>query len=49
MLDLMNVMGMSASLLRGIEKRHAVDRAIVFGGMLLTLLVVYLTLRWVRG
>ena len=41
-LDMLNVLGLSESLLKIAERRQRVDKAIVYGGMVTTLLVVLL-------
>lgn len=37
------------SLIRAIERRSAGDKAIVYGGMIVTLLVLYLAWKYVRS
>eukprot|EP00742_Colponemidia_sp_Colp-10_P006871 GILJ01007366.1.p1 GENE.GILJ01007366.1~~GILJ01007366.1.p1 ORF type:complete len:212 (+),score=21.81 GILJ01007366.1:65-700(+) len=48
-LDIANVLGLSNSLMRVIERRHSVDKWLVLGGMIVTLLVFWLTYRFVKG
>ena len=40
-LDLANTLGVSNSVMRVIERRQLVDKAIVYGGMLLTLWLLW--------
>ena len=47
-LDMLTTLGVSSSTIRVIERRNVVDRAIVFGGMAVTTLCLYLLWRWVR-
>eukprot|EP00123_Amoebidium_parasiticum_P022912 comp9777_c0_seq1/m.4735 comp9777_c0_seq1/g.4735 ORF comp9777_c0_seq1/g.4735 comp9777_c0_seq1/m.4735 type:complete len:217 (-) comp9777_c0_seq1:559-1209(-) len=47
-LDIANTLGMSNTVMRMIESRKTQDRLILFGGMLVTLFVMYLTVRYLR-
>ncbi|XP_076890149.1 membrin-11-like [Bidens hawaiensis] len=47
-LDVLNTLGLSNSVLRIIERRNRVDQWIKYAGMILTLIVVIVFLRWVR-
>ncbi|KAF5799370.1 putative GOSR2/Membrin/Bos1 [Helianthus annuus] len=47
-LDVLNTLGLSNSVLRIIERRNRVDQWIKYAGMILTLIVVVVFLRWVR-
>jgi Golgi SNAP receptor complex protein 2 len=47
-LDMLTTLGVSRSTIRVIERRNVVDRAIVWGGMAVTTVALYLLLRWVR-
>ena len=47
-LDMLTTLGVSRSTIRIIERRNVVDRAIVWGGMAVTTLAIYLLWRWVR-
>ncbi|KAL9993669.1 putative GOSR2/Membrin/Bos1 [Helianthus debilis subsp. tardiflorus] len=47
-LDVLNTLGLSNSVLRIIERRNRVDQWIKYAGMILTLVVVVVFLRWVR-
>jgi len=47
-LDMLTTLGVSSSTIRVIERRNVVDRALVFGGMGVTLLCLFLLWRWVR-
>lgn len=49
MLDILNLLGVSNNLMKSAERRESVDRWIVIGGMVVTLLVLYGCWRWVRG
>mmetsp|Transcript_33551 Transcript_33551/g.76704 ORF Transcript_33551/g.76704 Transcript_33551/m.76704 type:complete len:99 (-) Transcript_33551:121-417(-) len=42
LLDVMNTLGVSNSLMRFIEKRHFMDSLIVYGGMLITVAILAL-------
>eukprot|EP00743_Colponemidia_sp_Colp-15_P005774 GILK01006206.1.p1 GENE.GILK01006206.1~~GILK01006206.1.p1 ORF type:complete len:212 (-),score=25.51 GILK01006206.1:161-796(-) len=48
-LDIANVLGLSNSLMRVIERRHSVDKWLVLGGMIVTMLVFWLTYQFVKG
>mmetsp|Transcript_67081 Transcript_67081/g.135209 ORF Transcript_67081/g.135209 Transcript_67081/m.135209 type:complete len:205 (+) Transcript_67081:114-728(+) len=47
-LDMLTTLGVSSSTIRVIERRNVVDRAIVFGGMLIVTVCLFLLWRWVR-
>lgn len=47
-LDMLTTLGVSSATIRIIERRNVVDRALVFGGMAVTLLCLYMLWRWVR-
>ena len=46
--DMMNVLGVSSSLLRMIDRRHIGDKMLVYGLMLFTIVVIGTVLYW-RG
>ena len=46
MLDIGNKIGLSNSTMRMIERRDATDAYLVFGGMIITLLVLYFLYFW---
>lgn len=48
MFDVLNVMGVSSSLLRSIDRRHIGDKMLVYGLMLVTAVILGLTLYWRR-
>ena len=48
MLDVMNTMGISNSLIRVIERRQTTDLLFLFAGMAFTLVALYLTWVYVR-
>ncbi|XP_039137776.1 membrin-11-like [Dioscorea cayenensis subsp. rotundata] len=45
-LDILNTVGLSNSVLKLIERRHRVDKWVAYGGMIATIIVVYLFWRW---
>ncbi|KAM0938688.1 putative GOSR2/Membrin/Bos1 [Dioscorea sansibarensis] len=45
-LDILNTVGLSNSVLKLIERRHRVDKWVAYGGMVATIIVVYLFWRW---
>ncbi|CAI7911502.1 unnamed protein product, partial [Closterium sp. NIES-54] len=47
-LDMLNYVGLSDTVLKKINRRQLVDRAISYGGMLLTLIVIFIVWRWTR-
>jgi golgi SNAP receptor complex member 2 len=47
-LDMLTTLGVSSSTIRVIERRNVVDRAIVFGGMFVTLVCLYLLYRFIH-
>lgn len=47
-LDMLTTLGVSRSTIRVIEQRNVVDRAMVWGGMGITTVALYLLWRWVR-
>lgn len=47
-LDVLNNVGLSNSVLKLIEKRHRGDRWIKYGGMILTIVVLFAFWRWTR-
>jgi golgi SNAP receptor complex member 2 len=47
-LDMLTTLGVSSSTIRVIERRNVVDRAIVFGGMVVVTFCLFLLWRWVR-
>lgn len=47
-LDMLTTLGVSSSTIRIIERRNVVDRAIVFGGMAITTLCLFILWRWVK-
>lgn len=47
-LDMLTTLGVSSSTIRVIERRNVVDRAIVFGGMFVTLVCFYLLYRFIH-
>ncbi|CAI5520226.1 unnamed protein product [Closterium sp. Naga37s-1] len=47
-LDMLNYVGLSDAVLKKINRRQLVDRAISYGGMLLTLIVIFIVWRWTR-
>ncbi|KAG0616219.1 hypothetical protein M758_5G099400 [Ceratodon purpureus] len=46
--DVLNSVGMGNKLLRVIERRQKVDRRIAYGGMLVTVVILILVIRWLR-
>lgn len=48
-LDMLTTLGVSSSTIRIIERRNVVDKMIVYGGMLITALLLYLVHRWIKG
>ena len=46
LIDLGSKLGLSKSLLSAVTRRQSGDRIIVFGGMIFTLIVVFLCIRW---
>ena len=46
MLDLANTLGMSNTVMRLTERRASQDKFILFGGMLATLVIMYVTWRY---
>lgn len=48
-LDIANRIGLSNSLLRVIERRDVVDKLIVYGGMVVTLVFLYICIAYLRG
>eukprot|EP01138_Halocafeteria_seosinensis_P011074 gb/GECG01011310.1/.p1 GENE.gb/GECG01011310.1/~~gb/GECG01011310.1/.p1 ORF type:complete len:305 (+),score=44.02 gb/GECG01011310.1/:1-915(+) len=48
-LDMINSLSVGRSLIRAIERRSAGDKAIVYSGMIVTALVMYLAWRYVRA
>ncbi|XP_065886864.1 Golgi SNAP receptor complex member 2-like [Dysidea avara] len=46
MLDVMNTLGLSNTVMRLIEKRSAQDRVVFFGGVIVTLIVMYIVIRY---
>jgi Golgi SNAP receptor complex protein 2 len=46
--DMLSTLGVSSSMIRIIERRNVVDKAIVFGGMAITTLCLYMLWTWVR-
>lgn len=48
-LDIANRIGLSSSLLRVIERRDIVDKWIVYGGMVFTLVFLYICVTYLRG
>ena len=46
LLDVMNTLGLSTSLMRVIERRQKMDQWLVYFGMLLTLALIYLLYSW---
>ncbi|XP_030452949.2 membrin-11-like [Syzygium oleosum] len=47
-LDVLNTVGLSNSVLKLIEKRHRGDRWIKYGGMILTIVILFAFWRWTR-
>ncbi|XP_022154553.1 membrin-11-like [Momordica charantia] len=47
-LDVLNTVGLSNAVLKLIERRHRVDNWIKYAGMILTVVVVFVFVRWVR-
>mmetsp|Transcript_25524 Transcript_25524/g.33229 ORF Transcript_25524/g.33229 Transcript_25524/m.33229 type:complete len:205 (+) Transcript_25524:49-663(+) len=47
-LDMLTTLGVSSSTIRVIERRNVIDRVIVFGGMIVTLIFLFFLWRWVR-
>ncbi|XP_038883832.1 membrin-11-like [Benincasa hispida] len=47
-LDVLNTVGLSNSVLKLIERRHRVDNWIKYAGMILTIVVVFIFVQWVR-
>lgn len=47
-LDVLNTVGLSNSVLKLIERRHRVDNWIKYAGMILTIVVVFVFVRWLR-
>ncbi|XP_042493630.1 membrin-11 [Macadamia integrifolia] len=47
-LDILNTVGLSASVLKLIERRNRIDRRIKYTGMVVTVIVVYAFWRWTR-
>ncbi|CAH8264973.1 unnamed protein product [Arabidopsis lyrata] len=47
-LDVLNTVGLSNSVLRLIERRNRVDTWIKYAGMIATLVILYLFIRWTR-
>lgn len=47
-LDVLNTVGLSNSVLRLIERRNRVDTWIKYMGMIATIVVLYLFIRWTR-
>ncbi|XP_020579849.1 membrin-11-like [Phalaenopsis equestris] len=45
-LDVLNTVGLSNSVLKLIERRHRVDKWIAYGGMMITVVVMYMFWRW---
>jgi Golgi SNAP receptor complex protein 2 len=48
-LDVLNTVGLSNSVLRVIERRHRLDKWISYGGIVLTIIIVIVVWRWVKG
>eukprot|EP00744_Colponema_vietnamica_P023313 GILI01033705.1.p1 GENE.GILI01033705.1~~GILI01033705.1.p1 ORF type:complete len:228 (+),score=25.06 GILI01033705.1:48-686(+) len=48
-LDVANSLGLSSSLLRIIDRRHQMDRWLVYGGMIVTLIVLWGSYKLVHG
>ena len=48
-LDMLTTLGVSSSTIRIIERRNVVNKMIVYGGMLITALLLYLVHRWIKG
>lgn len=46
MLDVANMLGLSNTVMRLIERRATQDKLIMIGGMLLTCLVIFLVIRY---
>ncbi|KAG0449812.1 hypothetical protein HPP92_015866 [Vanilla planifolia] len=45
-LDVLNTVGLSNSVLKLIERRHRVDKWVAYGGMIITLILMYVFWRW---
>lgn len=48
MLDMAATLGLSNSVLRAIERRHLGDKLIIYGGMLLTLALLWFVFKYLR-
>jgi golgi SNAP receptor complex member 2 len=48
-LDILNLLGISNSIMRAVEKRDVFDKYLVIGGMVLTLLVLAFVIFYLRG
>ena len=48
-LDMLTTLGVSSSTIRIIERRNIVDKMIVYGGMAVTMLLLYLFSRWMTS
>lgn len=46
MLNISNSLGLSTTLIRMIERRNQSDKVILYGGMLFTLFVMFLTVKY---
>ena len=46
MLNVTNSLGLSNSLIRLIERRNANDKYVLYGGMLITLFIMFLTVKY---
>jgi Golgi SNAP receptor complex protein 2 len=49
MLDFVGTLGLSRSVMRAFSRRTVVDRWLVFGGMALTLIVIFILFFWVKS
>jgi Golgi SNAP receptor complex protein 2 len=46
--DVLNTVGLGNTMMRMIERRHKVDRWIAYGGMILTVIILFFVIRWLR-
>lgn len=46
--DVLNTVGLGNKLMRVIERRQKVDRWIVYGGILVTVIVLIVVIKWLR-
>lgn len=49
MLNFAQTLGMSNTVMRLIERRTAQDKYILFGGMIVTLIIMFILYKWLKG